>query len=219
MEVFQVEINNKSKLIINQATKELAESMEEMRKTSLAPMQELAKNMEIIRKTSLAPMQELAQSMEMMRKTSLASMQELAKSMEVMRKTSLAPRQELVKSMEIARNTYSLPIKELTLAGEIWKETLNEIPKFLTLYNESIASYKDLADDDYLQPVNCEEVVQYVNEVGDILQDNSLSVIERIYKILVQIYSAYENIEKYFTTHPVILVIITSLIFPIISSK
>lgn len=207
MELLDIEVKNKNKLIING-----------IQQTSITA-KELTKSIEMMRQAYSSSIQELAKSIEMIRQAYSSPMQELAKSIEMTRRAYSSPIQELVKNMEMTRNMYLLQIKESTLVSRVLQETLNEIPKFVTLYNESIASYQDSSDDDYLQPINCEEVVQYVNEVDDILEDNSLSVIERLSKILVQIYSAYENVEKYFSTHPVILVIITSLIFPIISSE
>ena len=186
---------------ISSETKEIIKNIEINRQKNLASMQELAKSLEVMRQVNLAPMQELAKSLEVMRQANLAPMQELAKSLEVMRQANLAPIQELVNNLQIIRNTYSLSIQE----------SLNRIPEFINLYNESIDSYKDL-DDNYIQPVNCDEVVQYVNEVEDILQNDSLSIIERFYNILVKLYGIYEKIEKYFSGHPMMFFIITTII-------
>jgi len=195
-----IEINRQVNLAPMQ---ELAKSLEAMRKVNLAPMQELAKNLEAMKKVNLAPMQELAKNLEVMRRVNLAPMQELAKNLEAMRKVNLASMQELVNNMQIIRNTYSLSIQE----------TLNRIPEFINLYNESIDSYNDL-DDDYIQPVNSDTVVQYVNDVDNILQDDSLSVMERFYNVLVKLYGIYEKIEKYFSGHPMMFLIITTIILP-----
>lgn len=242
LESLHIEFNNKGNLNINeiqQTSTEIINSIQMMRKTCLLPMKDLVKSMEMMTKVNTLPIQEWAKSMEIMRNTYSLSMKELAKSMEMMTKVNTSPIQEWAKSVEIMKNTCSLPMKELAKSMEMTtkvytlpiqelansmkeltpvsrtlQEVLNEIPKLVSLYNESIASYKDVNDDNYLRPVNCEEVIQYVNEVDDIFQDNSLSVIERFYKILLKIYRVYENIEMYFSGRPIMFFIITTIILP-----
>lgn len=216
-----IQINSETKEIIQEFVKRL----EVLKQVNLTPMKKLAKNIEVMGQVNLASIQKLANSFEVMEQVNSPSMQELAKRLEVMEKVNLTPMQKLAKSLETTRRVNLASMQKLVNNLQIMnaysisiQEALNEIPEFINLYNESIDSYNDLENEN-IQPVNSNAVVQYVNEVDNILQDNSLSVMERFCNVLVKLYDIYENIERYFSEHPIMFFIITTFILPIMINQ
>lgn len=149
------------------------------------------KNNLINNRLDTSSIQETLRSLELMREQSMNSIQAISKSIESMRSPYIESMQELRKTIEKMTKLYY---------SSTLQNSLSELSKTMNLYNRLEIGFEDEEERNYLQPTHNEEIVSYVNEVSDILQDESISIIERIDKIIKK-YVYYIKMQKIFLAH------------------
>ena len=174
--------------------KEVSKSFEPLISPNLNLMKAVSKNFESIISPNLNPMKEISKNFESIINPNLNSMKMIPNSFELIIEPNLNSMQKIRKNLEKMTKSYNS--SELQIS-------LNELSKTINLYNGLEVDFKDEVEIDCSQVVDNDEIASYINEVSDILQDDSISVIERIEKIIKDICILYKNAEQFCSAHPI----------------
>ena len=177
--------------------KGLSKSFEPIVNSNLNSMKMIQKSFEPLISQNLNSMKGLSKSFESIINSNLNSMKMIPKSFELIIDPNLNSMQKIRKNLEKMTRSYN--------SSEL-QTSLNKLSKTIGLYSGLEVDFKNEVEinEDYLQSAPNEEIVSYANEVSDILQDESMSIIERVDKIIKKICMLYENTEEFFSTHPVL---------------
>ena len=188
--------------------KMVPKGLESIINPNLNSMKKVAKSFEPVINPNLDPMKGLSKSFESIVNSNLNSMKMIPKSFELIIDPNLNSMQKIRKNLEKMTKSYN--------SSEL-QTSLNKLSKTIDLYSGLEVDFKDEVkiNEDYLQSAHNEEIVRYANEVSDILQDESMSIIERVDKIIKKICMLYENTEEFFSTHPIAYDLI-KIIIPIL---